>query len=157
MVFPWAWERSCKILHSSINPMPSYPPMVSHLVLSRNNWHTSLYKFRAYCMMVWFTYIMKSLWFIIFSYYKSFCQVCCNWRSLCAGVMEDKKRWSKMTNDLKFFFNWSRVNLQYCVSQVCSKVIWLPVHVYVYVYIHLKFFSIIVYYKILNIPPCAIQ
>lgn len=104
MVFPWTWERSCKILHPSINPMPSYPPMVFPPVLSTNNWHTSLYKFKAYCVMVWFMYIMKSLWFIIFSYHKSFCQVCCNWRGLCAGVMEDKKWWSKMTNGLKISF-----------------------------------------------------
>ena len=45
------------------------------------------------------------------------------------------------------------------MNQVYSKVIQL-LHIYIYIYIYIfffRYFSIIGYYKILNIVPCAIQ
>ena len=139
--------------------MPSYPPMVFPPVLSRNNWHTSLISLRH---IVWW-FDLCTLW----NPYGLLFLVTTN-HSVKSVVTEDvcvlvlwrtKKDEAKWQMTLKFFFNWSRVSLQYCVSQVCSKVIWFPVYIYVCVciYIDLKFFSIIVYYKILNIAPCAIQ
>lgn len=35
--------------------------MLISTVLSRNNWHMSLYKFKVYGMMIWSTYIVKWL------------------------------------------------------------------------------------------------
>ena len=77
--------------------------------------------------------------------------------------MEDKKRWSKMTNDLKIFFL-TEVESVYNIVLVKCVAKWFgSLYIYIYVcvcvciYIYLKFFSIIVYYKILNIVPCAIQ
>ena len=45
------------------------------------------------------------------------------------------------------------------MNQVYSKVIQL-LHIYIYIYIYIfffRYFSVIGYYKILNIVPCAIQ
>ena len=52
------------------------------------------------------------------------------------------------------FFYWTIVDLQYCVSFRCIAK-WFR-YIYVCVYIYFRFFSIIGYYKILNIIPCAI-
>ena len=55
-----------------------------------------------------------------------------------------------------FFFNWSIVDLQRCVSFSCAAK-WFS---YTYIYLPLfffRFFSIVGYYKILNEVPCAIQ
>ena len=49
-----------------------------------------------------------------------------------------------------FFFNWSIVDLQ-CCRCIAN---WL---IYKYVYIYIRLFSIIGYYKIVNIVPCAIE
>ena len=55
------------------------------------------------------------------------------------------------------FKNWYIVNLQCCV---CCQVIQLYIYTYKYIYIYtffFRFFSLIGYYKILSIVPCAIQ
>ena len=44
-----------------------------------------------------------------------------------------------------------------CSFQVYNNVIQLYIYICTYLYAFEKFFSIIVYYKILNIVPCAIQ
>ena len=54
-----------------------------------------------------------------------------------------------------FFFNESIVDLQCCVSFRCTAK-WFR-YTYIYIFFFFRFFSIIVYYKILNIVPCAIQ
>ena len=54
---------------------------------------------------------------------------------------------------LFFFLNWSIVDLQCCVSFRC-KAKWFR---YTYIYFFFIFFSNMVYHRILNIVPCAIQ
>ena len=56
-----------------------------------------------------------------------------------------------------FFLNWSIVDLQYCVSFRCTAKWFSYSYICIYLYSFFQFFSIIVYYKILNIVPCAIQ
>ena len=46
----WGWSQASQYLKHFLSP-----------VLLRNNWHTSLYKFKVYSMMVWFTCIVKWL------------------------------------------------------------------------------------------------
>ena len=54
-------------------------------------------------------------------------------------------------------FNWTVVDLQYCVSFRCRQNDSVT-HTLIYIYpFFFRFFSITAYYKILNIVPCAIQ
>ena len=63
--------------------------------------------------------------------------VCCSLSLFCFGC--------------KFFFYWSIVDLQYCVS-FCYTAKWIS-----YTYIHFfRFFSHIVHYRVLSWVPCAI-
>ena len=50
----------------------------------------------------------------------------------------------------EFFFNWNIVDLQYWVSFRCTVKWFQYTHVYIF-----QFFSIIGYYEILNVVPCA--
>ena len=144
----------CKNFTSINQPyaiLPSYGLSPSFI----KKWLTYItYKFKAYCVIVWFMYIMKSLWFIIFSYHKSFCQVCCNWRGLCAGVMEDKKRWSKTTNDLKIFFL-TEVESVYNIVLVKCVAKWFG-SLYIYIYmcvcvcVYLYLSKILFHYSLLQ-------
>ena len=57
---------------------------------------------------------------------------------------------------VKFFFNWSTVDMLYCVSFKCySKVIWRYIHIYVYILF--LFFSIASYYDTEYSSLCFIQ
>ena len=63
----------------------------------------------------------------------------------------------RRTNKVFFFFkekNWTAVDLQCCVS-FRNTAKWFS-YICVSVYIYILFFSIIAYYKILNIVPCAL-
>ena len=57
-----------------------------------------------------------------------------------------------------FFLSWRIVDLQCCVSFRRTAKWFSYIYVYIYIYIFFfRFFSIIVYYKILNTVPCAMQ
>ena len=55
-----------------------------------------------------------------------------------------------------FFKNPSVVDLQYCMFQVHSKVIQC-LYIYIYIYIFFRLFSLVGYYKILNVVPYVMQ
>ena len=55
-----------------------------------------------------------------------------------------------------FFKNPSVVDLQYCMFQVHSKVIQC-LYIYIYIYKFFRLFSLVGYYKILNIVPYVMQ
>ena len=57
-----------------------------------------------------------------------------------------------------FFFNWGAVDLQCCVSFRCTAVWFRYIHIYIFqIYTYFRLYSIIGYYKILNVLPCIIQ
>ena len=58
-----------------------------------------------------------------------------------------------------FFLNWSIVDLQYCDSFRCTEKWFSYIYIYIYIYIciYFRLFSIIGYYRILNIVPCVIH
>ena len=57
----------------------------------------------------------------------------------------------------KFIF-WSIVDLQHCVNFCCTAKWFRYIYIYIYIYIFLFIFSsIVVYRRILNLVPCAIQ
>ena len=83
-VWPWyqgntglkEWTRKCPLLFDKsvceelvlillqiFHPWQNSPikPTGEESVLLKNNWRTSLYKFKGYSMVVWFTYILKWL------------------------------------------------------------------------------------------------
>ena len=65
---------------------------------------------------------------------------------------------SFLSSSLSFFlYNWSIVDLQYYVSFRCTAKWFCYTYVCIYLYSFFRFFSIIVYYKILTIVPCAVQ
>ena len=70
-------------------------------------------------------------------------------------ILVMKKSFKSLLQLLLLFFNWSIVNLQCSVSFWCTaksfSFTYIYIYVYIYIYIYIRFFSIIVYYKILNI------
>ena len=60
-----------------------------------------------------------------------------------------KLLWTFMYN----FFYWDIVDLKYCIGNRCTG----KCVIHIYIYYFSQFFSSIIYYKILNITPCAIQ
>ena len=69
-------------------------------------------------------------------------------------VFENSFMW-----DLCFVFHWSILDLQRCVSFRCTAQWFSYIYMYTdtHIYVYFRFFSIIGYYKILSIVPCAIQ
>ena len=68
---------------------------------------------------------------------------------VCISFLEE---WLFSSSD--HFFNWNIVNLQCFVSFCCTEKWFSYTYIYVFFFI---FFSLMVYYRILNIVPCAIQ
>ena len=72
---------------------------------------------------------------------------------VCTYVLpQNSESWEINFPTLIFFFNWSIVDLQCCVSFRCTAK-WVS---YICIFFF-RFFSTIGYYKILNMVPCAIQ
>ena len=69
-------------------------------------------------------------------------------------------RWGRVLICFLKKFYWSPTDLQCCVNFSCTakwlSFIYMCVYIYIYVFFFI-FFSIIVYQRILNIVPCAIQ
>ena len=78
-----------------------------------------------------------------------FCQIISSWPELSFLCHMGHNSLSAILKWKNFFFSWSIVDLQCCVSFWCIAK-WFS-------YIFFIFFSIMVYYSILNTVPCAIQ
>ena len=72
---------------------------------------------------------------------------------LCSTVSCGIRLKPVFTETTFFFFNWSIVDLQYCVNFCYTVKLISVIHTYTF----FIFFSIMVYHRILNIVPCAIQ
>ena len=70
--------------------------------------------------------------------------------------------WAEWQHNMTWeFFKiyWSIIDFQCCVN-FCYTAKWSAIHIYMYIFAHtffFMFFSIMIYYRMLNIVPCALQ
>ena len=93
-------------------------------------------------------YLLLLEWFVL---YEQTCSSRVLWL--------EKRFWEKLLECI--LKKLSIVDLQYCVSGVKQSdsviYIYIYTHTHIYIYIYIQVISIISYYNILNIVPCAIQ